>query len=182
MGPPVRVQIDVSIRPCRRDDLLGLEWWGVYRPHRDKIRRTFRRHCRGDSFMLVADGAGTPVGQVWIDFPARPGAPGYMWALRVFPCFQGQGLGTRLIAAAESVLVGRGFTQAEINVERNNPGARRLYERLGYRYVGVSRRPHDCTWHGMASTARVPQWVLRKSLVAAAENGATDREERRRYA
>src|SRR3954454_4848974 len=61
------VPLRVSIRPCERDDLPGLEWFGLYTPHREIIAAAFDRQVRGTNLMLVAEANGFPVGQVWID-------------------------------------------------------------------------------------------------------------------
>jgi ribosomal protein S18 acetylase RimI-like enzyme len=56
--------------------------------------------------------------------------------LSVHEVLQGLGIGTGLIRALErrTVLATRG--RARINVEHDNPRARTLYRRLGYREVG----------------------------------------------
>lgn len=48
------------------------------------------------------------------------------------------GFGTRLIHCSESVVAARGFDKAGLSVNVENQGARRLYERLGYRLLGDS--------------------------------------------
>jgi [ribosomal protein S18]-alanine N-acetyltransferase len=60
---------------------------------------------------------------------------GYIQTVLVAPDRQGKGIGSKLVAFAED----RIFTQspnAFLCVSSFNPGARRLYERLGYQYVG----------------------------------------------
>jgi GNAT superfamily N-acetyltransferase len=49
---------------------------------------------------------------------------------------QGQGTGTKIIACAENIARARGATLTGLAVEVSNQGARRLYERLGYRDWG----------------------------------------------
>jgi ribosomal protein S18 acetylase RimI-like enzyme len=56
--------------------------------------------------------------------------------------FQGQGIGTQLIRAAETELVARGFEWATIAVATNNRRALQLYKRLGYRVF----REDDSHW------------------------------------
>ncbi len=161
------LSLEVIIRPCREDDLPGLEWFGLFTPHRELIARVWRRHLAGDNVMLVAESRRFPIGQVWIDLTKRAPEPvGLLWALRVFPFFQGMGLGSRLIAAAERVLRERGVPLAELGAEKNNPGARHLYERLGYRVVGDMVEEYGYTTpEGQAVRATVDEWVLRKVLV-----------------
>ncbi|MFN2601536.1 MAG: GNAT family N-acetyltransferase [Gemmatimonadaceae bacterium] len=60
---------------------------------------------------------------------------GYIQTVLVAPNHQGKGIGSKLVAYAED----RIFTEspnAFLCVSSFNSGARRLYERLGYRYVG----------------------------------------------
>jgi ribosomal protein S18 acetylase RimI-like enzyme len=132
--------LDVVIRACREDDLPALEWFGLFARDRSLIRSVFDQHRRGDAIMLVAEANGAPSGQLWVALEERHGLRvGVIWALRVMPCLQRLGVGARLIGAAESLLLERGFERVELCVESDNPPARRLYEKLGYRFVADSK-------------------------------------------
>ena len=61
---------------------------------------------------------------------------GYIQTVCVEPSRRGQGVGTRLIAWAEA-RIGRESPNVFLCVSSFNPEARRLYERLGYRFVGT---------------------------------------------
>jgi mycothiol synthase len=50
-----------------------------------------------------------------------------------------RGYGSRMIAAGEADLVERGVRRIGLHVFGDNPGARRLYERLGYRVLAQAR-------------------------------------------
>lgn len=67
---------------------------------------------------------------------SRQGAfVGYIQTVCVAPAFRGRGVGTALVAHAEE----RAFRESPnvfLCVSSFNPGARRLYERLGYACVG----------------------------------------------
>src|SRR5262249_7215288 len=52
------------------------------------------------------------------------------------PRAAGLGIGTHLISAAENRIRQRGLAVAQLDVEVDNPRARTLYERLGYREAG----------------------------------------------
>jgi len=126
------VQLAGVIRPCERADLPSLEWFGLFGP--ELIAETFAQHERGEMIMLVAEVNSVASGQAWIQLdPAA--RVGFLWALRVFPALQGQGIGTRLIAACERVLRDRGYQVATISVEPSNHAALRLYQRLGYELI-----------------------------------------------
>jgi ribosomal protein S18 acetylase RimI-like enzyme len=165
--PPIALHLDVRIRECREDDLEALEWFGMFTPHREIFRDTWRRHRAGEVVMLVAEANRFPIAQAWIDLTrkAEEGA-GLLWAVRVFPLFQGMGLGTRLLDACEAELAGRGFRWAEIGVEKENDAARRLYLRQGYAPWGEEHDAYEYTPPGWTSPVRVPvdQWILRKPL------------------
>jgi [ribosomal protein S18]-alanine N-acetyltransferase len=63
---------------------------------------------------------------------------GYIQTLCVRPDRRGQGIGTELVRFAET-RVFRDSPNVFICVSSFNPGARRLYERLGYEVVGTLR-------------------------------------------
>lgn len=52
--------------------------------------------------------------------------------LAVLPEARDQGIGTALLAAAEEEARRAGATSLRVRVDARNPGARRLYERLGF--------------------------------------------------
>lgn len=68
-------------------------------------------------------------------------APGswYVNAVATTQAQRGRGVGTRLMALAESLAEETGARDVSLIVAEENAGARRLYERLGYR--PVARRP-----------------------------------------
>ncbi|MEX0590572.1 MAG: GNAT family N-acetyltransferase, partial [Xanthobacteraceae bacterium] len=83
-------------------------------------------------------------------------APGswYVNALAVFPGHRGKGLGTTLLREAEQLARETRAPALSIIVADQNEGAKRLYERTGYR--AVARRP-IVAFPGFAHTG---DWVL----------------------
>lgn len=65
---------------------------------------------------------------VWYDGPV-----GLLDELYVIPPLRGHGTGTPLLRAAEDVVRSRGGHLLEITVDGDDAGARRFYERHGYR-------------------------------------------------
>ena len=60
---------------------------------------------------------------------------GYLRTICLSPAHRGRGLGSRMIAFAEERIF-KDHPNVFLCVSSFNPDARRLYERLGYRYVG----------------------------------------------
>ena len=91
-----------------------------------------------------------------------------MFALDVGPAFRRQGVGTALIEAVEEMarLAGLGNVNLEVTVD--NPGALRLYERLGYHRMGepVTDRWERPTEGGNSEQIEEVSWVMIKSLGA----------------
>ncbi|MDB6124121.1 MAG: acetyltransferase, family [Pedosphaera sp.] len=160
------VSPEVVIRPCNRNDLTNLEWFGMFTRHREIIRRAFERQEKGETLMLLAVIGGWPVGQVWIDLAAKKDeSTGILWALRVHPFLQKQRIGTHLIEAAENILSEQEFDYAEIGVEKRDEHVRRWYERLSYRLKESIQSEYSFTTpDGSLVHVPVDQWILRKEL------------------
>ncbi len=167
VNPSFDVHLAVTIRHARCDDLRPLEWFGLMTPYRHILEKDFARAERGEVAYLVAEANHFPIGQVQVDLTryALQGI-GLIWALRVIPVMQGLSIGTKLIAAAENLLRARSFHTAQIGVEANNPNARRLYERLGYRIVREVNDPWSYTTpEGEQIIVDEPGWDMHKPLI-----------------
>ena len=96
--------------------------------------RLGRLLARDDVIALLAGDPPTGVGlltlrpNVWYDGPV-----GLLDELYVVPDRRGRGLGSALLGAAEQAVRSRGGEVLEINVDGDDTGARRFYERHGYR-------------------------------------------------
>jgi ribosomal protein S18 acetylase RimI-like enzyme len=90
---------------------------------------------------------------------------GYVYALRVKPAYRERGLGTRMIRAAEEVLRRRGMDTASIGVEKENPRARALYERQGYRIIADDPGRWSYIDHqGNQQEVSEPAWLMEKKI------------------
>ena len=88
-----------------------------------------------------------------------------IWALRVFPLLRNHGIGSRLLIAAEQLLFEKGYRWSELTVDKHEPLACRLYERLGYRSLGSTEGLLSYTTPEKKSVALSLQlWILRKPL------------------
>ena len=161
----------VVIRPIREAELPALEWDGAYTKYRKVFEQTYEDVVRGQRMMLVAVVNGQMVGQVFVQLSSTERryadgySRGYLYSLRVKPDWQEQGIGTRLLRAAESSLRARGFTTAVIAAGKDNPRAKSLYERLGYRTFADD----PGVWYfedvnGVQQSVSEPCWVMQKTL------------------
>jgi ribosomal protein S18 acetylase RimI-like enzyme len=161
----------VTIRPIREADLSALEWDGTYTRYRRVFRQTYEDVVRGQRLMIVAVAGDQVVGQIFVQLSSTETryadgySRAYLYSLRVRPEWQGRGLGTRLVSSAEAALVARGFSMAVIAAGKDNLGAQRLYERLGYRIFADD----PGVWYfqdvnGVQQSIEEPCWVMEKRL------------------
>jgi ribosomal protein S18 acetylase RimI-like enzyme len=122
----------VAIRQCEERDLEHFEVFGA--PHHIAYcREQFGRGSDAMAILVAVDGDDVPVGKLHLDFESHAtGRTALLIAAAVAPELRGRGIGTALMAAAEELVCSRGFVAIVLGVEDSNPGARRLYERLGY--------------------------------------------------
>ena len=162
-----RSNLDLTFRLARESDLLKLEWMGEYAHFRRVLRRTFEEQQNGERFMLVADFNDFPIGQIFL-LPGgiRTFNHGYLYSLRVMQPFQGLGIGTALILQAEGMLHDQKLGYAMISVGKDNPDARRLYQKLNYTvYAEDEGRWTYHDQHGRAVTVRESCWMMEKKLL-----------------
>ena len=95
-----------------------------------------------NKMLIVAEADGRPVGQILIidsvsmDDPIyRPRRYLAVDELAVLTEYRRQGIGQRLMAAAEKWAAERGITRIELNVWQANEQAIAFYDRLGYRTI-----------------------------------------------
>ncbi len=93
-------------------------------------------HVYADAdFLAVCDVADNPLGRLYL----RRGATDHLIVdISLFPLARGQGIGTALIRAVQRQAAAQGCG-ATLSVMQQNPGARRLYERLDF--VAVDGAP-----------------------------------------
>ena len=160
------ITIPFTIRSCELTDLANLEWFGLLTEYRETITTAFQRLQKGEILMLVAEANHFPAGQLWVDLTKRyEEGIGVLWALRVLIPFQNLGIGTRLIASAEEQLKALRFRMSELEVEKDNPRAQRLYRRLGYQVVADHIEEWDYTPpNGVPVHVINNEWIMHKSL------------------
>lgn len=165
------LDVEVVFRLAELGDLPKLEWYGQYTHFRRVFQRTYEDQLAGTRLMLLADVNDWPVGQVfvqletydsiWMDMRRR----GYLYSLRVMDAFQKKGIGTALLREAEDILVSKRYDAVSIAAAKENPGARRLYERLGYRVISEDSGRWSYVDHeGKTRYVVEPCWILEKDL------------------
>jgi ribosomal protein S18 acetylase RimI-like enzyme len=147
-----------------REDLRLLSWSGGS-AHLESVRRALDRVESGEvEYLVVRAPSGEPIAKGAIDYAIRPDV-GTLWQLVTADELRNRGVGSYLIAVAEERIRGRGVRLAELGVEDDNPRARTLYQRLGYREVrraGASWNVEDADGNLVLYQTEVA--VLRKDL------------------
>ena len=127
----------MEIRQASADDLEALG--GIFGSERRFFAECLARQEAGGGVLLVAWLDGWPAGDVFLsrdpDEPEirrhLPGVPTLVH-LEVIGRLQRRGIGTALVLAGEDAARRLGRDRIALGVGLDNPGARRLYERLGY--------------------------------------------------
>lgn len=125
------MQVTLTVRDMREDDLSGLAWSGSPMHVTNMATQLVRARAGAVDYLVVVTATGRSVAKGGVDYETRPGA-GSITQLAVRGELQSLGIGTFLIATMEERMRARGLRRAELDVEENNPRARVLYERLGY--------------------------------------------------
>ena len=152
--------------PLRVDDLTeadlpGITWSGGP-DHLDSVAPYLARAASGEvEYLAVRAPDGRIVAKGGIDYAEHPG---YGTILQLAANPTGHGYGTLLIKAMEARIRARGV-DAMLGVETSNPGALRLYTRLGYTECGTE----DASWQttdagGRRFTYCTTLTLLRKHL------------------
>ncbi len=135
---------DLRIAPVTAQDIALLERYLANGPP-GKHRARLARQERGEVAYLIARRGARPLGHVllkWAGTADEPAASALVDCpdledLRVSPTCRGQGIGSRLLAAAEELARQRGHAQVGLGVAVSDLRVRALYERLGYRDAGL---------------------------------------------
>jgi len=162
----------LKIRLVIQTDLPGLEWEGEYTHYRQIYAETYERVQRGLALIWVIDLPGhNIIGQTLIQLNSdrKELADGvkraYIFAFRIRMAYRNQGLGSRLLNVVQEDLVARNYTCATLNVAKDNPRARALYERHGYLVVAEeqgnwSYPDEKGVWHHIHE----PAWRMENKL------------------
>ncbi len=130
---PNAIAGDLEIRPFREADRAGVTalWRATLDipPHNDPDRDIDFCRLSGHGEVLVASRLNETVGAVMV---GHDGHRGWVYYLAVHPPWRRQGLGGKLMAAAEAWLAERGAPKVNLLVRPGNGAVQAFYERLGF--------------------------------------------------
>jgi ribosomal protein S18 acetylase RimI-like enzyme len=160
------------IRQANKEDLPGLEWKGQYIHYRRLFAQAYDEAENGNAVLWICE---LPtcgiIGQAFVQLLSqnRDLADGslkaYVHGVRVMPEYRNFGIGTLLMNTVEKDLLERGYGEIILNVSRNNPGALRLYQRLGFRIIGADAGEWSYIDHrGIRCFVKEPAWRMKKII------------------
>jgi ribosomal protein S18 acetylase RimI-like enzyme len=127
-GPQV-----TAIRPYREaDEAAVIALWqacGLTRPWNPPAADIAFARSSGHGELFLAEDAGEIVGSVMV---GHDGHRGWVYYLAAAASRRQEGLGRRLMAAAEEWLTARGVRKCELMIRSSNEAAAGFYARLGY--------------------------------------------------
>jgi ribosomal-protein-alanine acetyltransferase len=136
----VKKAAPIRIRRARRGDLdalVALEN-GVFTSDR-MSRRQLRHHLQNPHAEILVAARGGDVIAAAVAFFHSSHRSARLYSIAVAPSARGIGLGERLLSAIERVSRSRRRDAIRLEVRADNKPAQRLYERLGYRRIGIKR-------------------------------------------
>jgi ribosomal-protein-alanine acetyltransferase len=131
---------DVTLRRGRPDDAAALFRLEQAVFHLEQLPvRSFQRYLRLPSAdLIVAEHGGDFVGYGLATYRADRRA-GWLISLAVSTRASGRGVGMALLQTIEAAARTRGFAALKLETRADNDAAIRLYDRAGYRRIGLKR-------------------------------------------
>jgi aminoglycoside 6'-N-acetyltransferase len=156
-GLPVLEAEGLSLRPLQRSDAADVlellhqpgvaRWWGEY--DAEKLERDFFDPAWAYTYLVIVEGALAGI----LQFHEVPD-PDYKSAgvdVTLGDAYQDRGLGTKALRRLLRYLIDeRGHHRITIDPATDNPRAIHVYEKVGFKPVGVMRRYErgiDGQWH-----------------------------------
>ena len=92
-------------------------------------------------YAIFANGRGEPIGMVWFEMRDNDGRKSaFIWDFRIDESQRGKGYGRETLARIDEHLKALGARWVSLNVMGHNQRARSLYEKHGFRVVGIGMR------------------------------------------
>ncbi len=138
-APAIDRMLSVVVRPLRASELLAIQRTFPAGGPEKHSARLWRQEA-GEASYLIAWVEARPVGHLFLlwagpdhdDMRSRLPRLAAVEDLYVLGDVRGRGIGTRLLAAAESLVHLRGISRIGLGVSVDNFAAARLYRRLGF--------------------------------------------------
>ncbi len=129
-----RTDREIRLRPGALADIAALLALEAKAFTTDRCsRRSFRRFLTSDLAALIVAGDDTLLGYALVLFRPKS-AVGRLYSIAVEQA--GQGVGVRLLAAAEAAAIARGCISMRLEVHERNAAAIARYQKAGYRLFG----------------------------------------------
>ncbi len=175
--PSANIDEGIQVRQLCKADLKALEWDGEFSHFRRLYEASYQSARNGNSILWIAELPSVGlIGQLFVQLNssrqelANGMNRAYIYGFRIKPAYRNRGIGTLMMAKAEADLLKRGFRTVTLNVGQENPGARRLYERLGYQVVAQEPGKWSYTDHeGIVRNVHEPSWRMEKIINAPLE-------------
>jgi ribosomal protein S18 acetylase RimI-like enzyme len=132
---PGETPLDVGRRRALREDGGFSYRNATVAQTENKIAALLLGYRLADPYEIGDIGGLPPMVRPLLELEAEAPGSWYVNALAVFPEFRGGGIGTMLLARAEEFARDTGAPRLSIIVADQNKGAKRLYQRTGYRTV-----------------------------------------------
>jgi ribosomal protein S18 acetylase RimI-like enzyme len=139
--------------------------WASSEDLREAWREQARRAGTGEVCFLVAVADGQVVGKAVVDWTHSADGSAWLWMFSVHPDFRSRGVGRLVLAEAEARARLRGCAAVEMAVDDDNPRARDLYVREGYKVSGPYVDEYEYSEpDGVTVRVSSPGVLLRKVL------------------
>ena len=165
----------VQVRLAQQTDLQSLEWQGELIHFRRLFSDAYEQVQLGAAEIWLAElsrfwpGSDILIGQLILSLRFTSWGyleSAYMYGFRVKEQYRSQGVGSLLLKRVENTLYTRGCRILTLNVARDNPDARRMYERNNFQVVGEDEGHWFYTDHlGILREVHEPAWRMEKSLI-----------------
>jgi GNAT superfamily N-acetyltransferase len=109
----------------------------------------------GSSSLSVVEVDGRPAGRLRV---SRTPEAIQLNGIQLHPTIQNRGIGTAIITELQSEAASTGVP-LDLGVERDNPDARRLYDRLGFRRIGGDDTEDKLRWLSPAAARQNEIWT-----------------------
>jgi len=167
----IAIQISLTMRIARHEDIKKLEWHGQFAHYRNLFRRSYKEQQQGNRLLLVMDCDGFPIARLFIQFLsnnlsiADGHERAYLYSFTVMDLFRNKGIGTHMLKSAEEILRQRAYQIATISVAKDNPRALNLYKRMNYVTFSEDSGHWKYRDHlGKVRSVNEPCWLLYKYL------------------